>query len=139
MEKEKVFELIEEHILPVFKEYMRTRSVKHITSEQSKILKKVWSFIMPTSYYNASCPGCVQTVLEHTESWYGREKKRWLLAHPVPVVIPVEENKVEQKKEIEEVILKNQDENTIAGNEEVPSPVPEPEKKKRGRKKKGSK
>lgn len=78
MNKEQLFQTIEKEVLPLFQTYKETRSIRHLTKENMKLLREVWKQVAPTSYFNPGYADCVKFILNTIQSFYQREYNRYL-------------------------------------------------------------
>lgn len=73
LNKEEVFEIIENDLLPIIKEYNETKKL-NITFEQRQLIKRVWEeYIMLGNRADINCYSCLIHHLGIIESWYERE------------------------------------------------------------------
>lgn len=92
LNKEEVFEIIENDLLPVIKEYNKTKKL-NITFEQRQLIKRVWEeYIMLGNRADVNCFSCIIHHLGIIESWYEREKPkkaREVVEEVKPIVNPI--------------------------------------------------
>ena len=105
MEKIEAFERIQK-LLPKFNEYFETRQLT-INQEERIELKEIYEqAIVPGSRVDLSCPPCVKSAIELTESWYSREYPKYLKTLPqiqdAVIVEPVTE--VQEQEPVKETV-----------------------------------
>lgn len=92
LNKEEVFEIIENDLLPVIKEYNETKKL-NITFEQRQLIKKIWEEnIMLGNRADVNCFSCIIHHLGIIESWYEREKPKEVkeaIEEVKPIVYPI--------------------------------------------------
>jgi len=87
-----------EKVLPVIREYHKTRKVGHLTTDDIIELKRIYdTYINPASRLMTSCAGCIKDAMDIMESFYSANK-------PKEVIKQEEEKPAEEKLTFEGVI-----------------------------------
>lgn len=99
-----------EQVIPIIKEWHRTRLVQHITTEEIELIAKAYNIFYPQHKLVLSCGSCIKDAMDLIDINYNRYKKN----HANPGIELI------QKQEVEEMLNEAIDEaeNVIKAKEE---------------------